>query len=185
MTFQIEVKVPIDGGGKYEIKGEEMKFLQKFASEFPKKRGEIVDVSLMVEQNVGQVVRRAKRDMNLTLIFDQHGDMIKDYTFKDKIDDFRTITKDSSFPINKNFKPLRKDLYRVMSIRNKYIHGNLYYDGGLKKHFIQFEENGKQEAEVSSEIIDNELKFVSNTLKPIQEITNFFDSEYRKKKGIK
>jgi len=184
MTFQIEVKVPIDGTGKYEIKGKEMEFLQQFASEFPKKRGEIINVSLMVEQNVEQVIRRAKRDMDLTLVFDEFGDMVKQYTFKDKIEDFRTITKNSSFPLKKDFKQLRKDLHQVMSKRNKYTHGNLYYDGGLRKHIITFEENGKQEAEVSFEIIDNDLKFISGILSPIEEIVYFFDLEYRKNRNL-
>ena len=48
---------------------------------------------------------------------------------------------------------MRKNILTVISIRNKYTHGTLVYDGGLKKFFIEYEEDGKKEAEVNDEII--------------------------------
>ena len=180
--FAIEVSVPIDGSGKYVLDGEEMKFVQEFSKNFPKVRGRIIDISLAVERNIEQVILRAKRQMELTLIFDKFGGFTKDYIFYDKWQDFRTITKDTNFPIKNDYKNLRRDILSVISIRNKYTHGNLYYDGGKKTFFIQYEEDGKKEAEVSEKIIEDEIKMIDSTLKPTQEITNFFDKQHRHSK---
>ena len=187
-SFQIVIKVPRkaplneEGWNKYEIKGGEMKFVQEFCKEFYKHKGKIIDVSNILEKDIEQVIVKAKKQMSIPLKYDEFGTFSKNYTFLDKWEDFRKITKDTSFPIKKDYKELRKNIFIGISIRNKYTHGELIYDGSLRKFFIEYNEDGKKEAEVDNEIIKKEVEFICNLSIPVREISNEFDRIYLEKK---
>jgi len=152
-----------------------MKFVQEFCKEFHKHKGKIIDVSHILEKEVEQIIIKSKKHMNLSLNYDKFGAFTKDLTFFDKWEDFRKITKDASFSIKKDYKEVRKNILTVISIRNKYTHGTLVYDGGLKKFFIEYEEDGKKEAEVNDEIIKKDIEFICSLSSPITEISKEFD----------
>ena len=193
-SFQIVIRnmpfrelPPNKEGWKYksEINNQkgEMELIQEFSKNFHKHKGKIIDVSNILEKELEQIILKAKRQMKIPLKYDNFRNFTKNFTFFDKYQDFRTITKDKSFPIKKEYKQLRKDILRVISIRNKYTHGELVYDGSIKKFLIEYEEDGKTEAEVSDDILKKEVGFICNTSVPLREIAKEFDILISKEKN--